>query len=129
MCMKIKFWHIALVFVFVIAGILFVNNQALKSILYSPFCNDLKIQIDNMIIEANYCDVDSDCVSPTLRKSFSCSCKGNLVNKDADLTVLRNKIDTSIDRCSHLIPLCTPCPPFRQIEIVCKNNKCLSRYE
>jgi len=123
--MNTKIMLIALFSIIVIAGILFVNNQVSSSNLLSRSCEELAVQIGNMIIEANYCDVDSDCLisGEALRR---CECY-NFVNKNADMGPIVSKIEEFSNKCEP-DPLDFTCEQCYTIQpddkLFCKENKC-----
>jgi hypothetical protein len=84
-------------------------------------CEQLEGEVNDLITEANYCEVDTDC---EVNFDFSCpfGCE-NLVNKDADLTLIQEKVNIYYEECDMCIYTCRE-PPMED-EIKCLENKCI----
>lgn len=92
-------------------------------------CDELREQINELIEQANYCNVDSNCIVST---EFSCFHCYNLFNKDANLTAIREKARNfqypvsgqQVEcMCPSAVVDCAPAPTQEEIE--CSNNKCI----
>lgn len=87
----------------------------------------LKEEIIDLLKKANYCKVDTDCLVLTeFWCPFGCY---NLINKNTDLTEIREKIGKHYKfpgaGCKYKCPL-----PPKPEEVKCKNGKCIdTRYE
>ncbi|MFH1201879.1 MAG: hypothetical protein V1674_03185 [Candidatus Omnitrophota bacterium] len=81
-------------------------------------CTELRKQIYESIEEANYCHADSDCIIS--KTPFGCY---HLFNKDADLALIRNKIERYKSLpCALAAYECTALPESEDIK--CQKSKC-----
>ncbi len=86
-------------------------------------CDEAEDEIYNLLEEANYCNVDDDCVATTLAPVCSYP---YIVNKNANLSVIAEKIENYWDNCYRLCKLLRGgYKPPKLGEIKCEDNKCV----
>ncbi|MCD4705061.1 hypothetical protein K8R66_03215 [bacterium] len=103
----------------VFLGLIFIFlSGCFLNVVYN--CDKLEKRIGELIKSENYCDIDLDCKVHNFSCPFGCF---SLINKNADLSELKNEIEIFWKKCSSCIYDCSPQPD--QNDIKCKNNKCV----
>jgi hypothetical protein len=87
-------------------------------------CEKLRKEIDNLWIEANYCNQDSDCKAIQLGGEYIEFGCWRYVNKDYNTDEIFQKLDSYVNTCPIPVNKCMPAP-----ESVCRENKCVSMEE
>lgn len=112
--MKKNIRILLIILVLIIGGILFWQFQLKVD------CDKLEEQIFTLLEQANYCDVDSDCiVEGGGLCPFPCY---YLVNKNADLTKIDESMEKFSKNCFYCVYECMESPTVEYIK--CKDNKC-----
>ena len=115
-------------YLFTIIGLLIIGI-AIIFFIFIPnnfSCDNLEEEVHQLLEDANYCNVDSDCeINTEFWCPFGCY---NLVNKNADLNQIRNLVAEYGENCPVCLYDCDRAP--KQEEVQCKNSKCIDiRYE
>jgi hypothetical protein len=82
-------------------------------------CEDLYKEIDNDIINANYCKVDADCSVLILGAQYVDFGCYHFVNKEVDKNQFYKKMDVYNKKCSQSIDKCSPSPKATCIANTC----------
>jgi len=82
-------------------------------------CEDLYKEIDNDIINANYCKVDADCSILILGAQYVDFGCYHFINKEVDKNQFYKKMDVYNKKCSQSIDRCSPSP-----KATCVSNTC-----
>ncbi len=123
------FFIVALIAIVIsVGGILlfaFLNKSPGIAPIASAQCNQLEHEINALVIQANYCEMDEDCVVSS-QAAYIGGCF-NLVNKEADVTFIQEKklqwenLDCGKGR---LYETCDPPPQL----VKCQENRCVGPY-
>lgn len=107
-----------LLFLLIIAFIGILLIETLRQHYVWTFCSKLGRNINTLIEEANYCDVDEDCITVSFGCTFS-GC-GSYVNRDANISFIREKVNLYEDgSCPVVFCNCLGVP-----EPACIGHKC-----
>lgn len=88
--------------------------------LFVTECNILENDIKQDLEEANYCEKDDDCVVVSFGCPFGC---WNFVNKNIDLSPIKEKVEEYKNQCSGCLYKCGAPPE----NLICQNEKCTMR--
>jgi len=82
-------------------------------------CSDLETKVKQSLDDANYCDIESDCIISEINSCpFGCN---SLVNKNADLTKIKEGVDNYNENCIRCV---YDCYSVTSDNIKCENHKC-----
>jgi glutaredoxin len=102
------------------------SEQENKSVDCQKLKEEINSELKKLLDEANYCTSDLDCVDNMA--SFSCpfGCQRFLMNKNADMNIIKNTTSKYYENCPTCMYDCDM-PELKPEDIVCRNKKCLIR--
>ena len=108
----------AILIILVLVIVVFLKDDPISP---EEYCEETKLQLSEQVINANYCEVDSDCVlTDQVDCPFGCSI---LINKNVDMGPIKASIDdyrAACGNCEH------DCQLFSE-PYVCRNNICFDQ--
>ena len=127
---KVKIALFVLVAVLVVIGaiffIIFNKSVGINPVAYAQ-CDQLEQEIDTLVKQANYCEVDEDCVVSSEAVYPLCSC-WSLVNKEVDTANLKEKRSEWEEAgCRRKDVVCEQCAQPPQI-LKCEQSRCVGTY-